>query len=90
MTMFHCDNGNVYRDRIYDNDYMIHLYLTETAANEVYLHFKISKYIATYSKLNEVKEEESLKRVLSFVLKTIFRTKLRYYCENFAIDVISR
>lgn len=38
MTMFHCDNGSVYRDRICDNDYMIHLYLTETATNEVYLH----------------------------------------------------
>lgn len=88
--MFHCDNGNVYRDRICDNDYMIHLYLTETAANEVYLHFKISKYIVTYSKLNEMKEEESLKHVPSFALKTIFCTKLRYCCENFAIEVISR
>lgn len=87
--MFHCDNGSVYRDRICDNDYMIHLYLTETATNEVYLHFKISKYIATYSKFNEMKEGESLKCVSSFVLKTIF-IKLQYYCENFAIDVISR
>lgn len=67
--MFHCDNGSVYRDRICDNDYMIHLYLTETAANEVYLHFKIFKYIATYSKLNEMKEEESSKCVPSFALK---------------------
>lgn len=89
MTMFHCDNGSVYRDRICDNDYMIHLYLTETATNEVYLHFKISKYIATYSKFNEMKEGESLKCAPSFVLKTIF-IKLQYYCENFAIDVISR